>query len=189
MSLVCRLHWSTYLITPFPCFQPKITPDEFKAKALPLHVMLTHTPPSILKEGLIEEDGTEEKSPPVAESATNDIGLVGSLTLVPSSFSTGSYGWKGSKRVTVELQAGEVGPDGTREKVQVMLSYVCSVHESVLIAHCTIRHVAGLMQLYWEANQKRRGPKARRKTTPRTTVANRLKATQQKSKRSRMPNN
>ena len=122
---VCRPYINlTSRITIPRFFQPKFTPDEFKAKALPLHVMLTHTPPSIIKEGLIEEDGTEEKSPPVADSTTSDIGLVGSLTLVPSAFSTGSYGWKGSKRVTVELQAGEVGPDGTREKVQVILSYV-----------------------------------------------------------------
>jgi hypothetical protein len=44
------------------------------------------------------------------------------MTLVPSSFSTGSYGWKGSKRITVELQTSEDG--GAKEKVQVMFTYV-----------------------------------------------------------------
>jgi hypothetical protein len=50
-----------------------------------------------------------------------DDGFIGNLTLLPSSFTTGSYGWKGSKRIVVELQNGETGEDG-REKVQVMLT-------------------------------------------------------------------
>lgn len=54
---------------------------------------------------------------------TADVGFIGNLTLVPSSFSTGSYGWKGSKRITVELQASnEEGEGGTKEKVVVMFT-------------------------------------------------------------------
>lgn len=93
----------------------------FKAKALPLHLNLTHTPPSITKEGDIDDEGKEVGQTDTAA----DVGFIGNLTLVPSSFSTGSYGWKGSKRITVELQASdEEGEGGTKEKVVVMFTYV-----------------------------------------------------------------
>jgi hypothetical protein len=91
-------------------FQVAIPPTTFKATALPLHVNVTHTPPTIA-------DSDKE-----AESTTTvDPGFIGNLTLVPSSFSTGSYGWKGSKRITVELQNSE---EDVKEKVQVMLTCV-----------------------------------------------------------------
>ncbi|KAF9265819.1 hypothetical protein L218DRAFT_956795 [Marasmius fiardii PR-910] len=83
----------------------------FKSKALPLHVNVTHTPPTI----------PDDESVP---AATADPGFLSSLTLVPSSFATGSYGWKGSKRVTIELQNGE-GEE--KEKVQVMLTFNATV--------------------------------------------------------------
>jgi hypothetical protein len=68
---------------------------------------VTHTPPSL------PEAQAESASLPT------DIGQIGTLTLVPTSFKTNSYGWKGSKRITVELQ----GDDGAeKEKVQVMLT-------------------------------------------------------------------
>ncbi|KAF9009496.1 hypothetical protein BDQ17DRAFT_1421672 [Cyathus striatus] len=90
---------------------PAIPTSEFKSKALPLHINITHTPPSVL------EDDTDNAVP-------SDAGLIGNLTLIPSSFSTGSYGWKGNKRITVELQ----GSDGeSKEKVQVMLSINATV--------------------------------------------------------------
>ncbi|KAF8158725.1 hypothetical protein BJ912DRAFT_373620 [Pholiota molesta] len=103
---------------------PKLSPDAFKAKALPLHVILTHTPPSITKAGDINENGDEEKLEDISTAA--EVGLIGNLTLLPTSFSTGSYGWKGNKRVTVELQAGD-SEDGGREKVQVMLTINATV--------------------------------------------------------------
>ncbi|KAJ8481978.1 hypothetical protein ONZ45_g15121 [Pleurotus djamor] len=84
----------------------------FKAKALPIHVNLTHTPPSI----------PDDDSVPATSA---DPGFLGAVTLVPSSFNTGSYGWKGSKRITVELQNPEGGEDG--EKVQVMLTINATV--------------------------------------------------------------
>ncbi len=78
----------------------------FKSRALPLHVNLTHTPP------VIGDDDTKDV-------AQTDPGFVGSTTLVPSTFNTGSYGWKGNKRITVELENRETGE---KEKVQVMLT-------------------------------------------------------------------
>lgn len=79
----------------------------FKAKALPLHINITHTPPAAT-------EGT-------TEVAQTDPGFLGSSTLIPTSFNTGSYGWKGNKRLTVELENSE---SGEKEKVQVMLTYV-----------------------------------------------------------------
>ncbi|KAJ3868675.1 hypothetical protein EV359DRAFT_70443 [Lentinula novae-zelandiae] len=87
--------------------------SQFKAKALPLHVNVTHTPPSA---------GDDDTVP----STSADPGQLGSLTLVPSSFNTGSYGWKGSKRLTVELE----NDTGTKEKVQVMLTINATVLNS-----------------------------------------------------------
>ena len=80
--------------------------NAFKSRALPLHVNVTHTPP------VIADDDTQNV-------AQVDSGFIGSTTLVPSSFNTGSYGWKGNKRITVELQNSE---SGEKEKVQVMLT-------------------------------------------------------------------
>ncbi|PFH52495.1 hypothetical protein AMATHDRAFT_140125 [Amanita thiersii Skay4041] len=70
----------------------------FKAKARPLHVKLTDD---------------------VASDTASEGNTVGELTLNPSSFNTGSYGWKGSKRITVELDDAE---GGEKTKVQVMLT-------------------------------------------------------------------
>ena len=98
--------------------QAAIPASAFKAKALPLHVNITHTPPSIVT--------TED----VDAAAPEDVGLIGTLTLVPSSFSTGSYGWKGSKRITVELQDSESGEHG-KEKVQVMLKCVLFINKFI----------------------------------------------------------
>ena len=75
---------------------------------MPLHVNVTHTPP------VIGEADTQDV-------AQLDPGFIGSATLVPSSFSTGSFGWKGQKRVTIELLNNE---SGEKEKVQVLLTSV-----------------------------------------------------------------
>jgi len=46
------------------------------------------------------------------------------LSLQPGSFSTGTYGWKGSKRVTIEVD----NPDtGEKERLQVQLSFNATV--------------------------------------------------------------
>jgi hypothetical protein len=91
-------------------FQATLSTSAFKSRALPLHVNLTHTPPSISNEDTVP-------------AASADPGFIGSTTLVASSFSTGSYGWKGSKRIVVELENPE---GGEKEKVHVMLTYVPS---------------------------------------------------------------
>ncbi|KAK7055115.1 hypothetical protein R3P38DRAFT_2845194 [Favolaschia claudopus] len=91
---------------------PKAIPTAaFKSKALPLHVNLTHTPPSL-------SDGD---TIPVAQS---DPGHLGSVTLVAKSFKTGSYGWTGSKRLNIELLNPE---GGDKEKVSVMLTINATV--------------------------------------------------------------
>ncbi|KAG6845197.1 hypothetical protein H0H87_012524 [Tephrocybe sp. NHM501043] len=87
--------------------------DTFTSTALPLHVNLTHTPPTIA------DPYTEAVS-----VASVDPGFIGNVTLVPSTFSTGSFGWKGNKRITVELQGSE---GDQKEKVQVMLSINATV--------------------------------------------------------------
>ena len=51
--------------------------------------------------------------------ASTDPGFIGTSTLVPSTFATGSYGWKGNKRFTVELENPE---GGEKEKVHVMIT-------------------------------------------------------------------
>ncbi|KAF7307689.1 hypothetical protein MKEN_01128900 [Mycena kentingensis (nom. inval.)] len=87
-----------------------IPTSEFKSKALPLHVNITHTPPTL-----------EPGKTPIAKL---DPGHLGGLTLVATSFSTGSYGWKGAKRMTIELQNDE---SGEKEKVTVMLNINATV--------------------------------------------------------------
>ncbi|OSD02051.1 hypothetical protein PYCCODRAFT_1435730 [Trametes coccinea BRFM310] len=86
----------------------------FKARALPLHVNFTHTPP------VLADDGT-------ASLAAADPGFIGTTALVPTTFATGSYGWKGTKRVTLELQNPDEGAEGEKEKVHVMISCVFSL--------------------------------------------------------------
>ena len=39
------------------------------------------------------------------------------MTLVPTKFGTGSYGWKGTKQIQVMLE----GEDGKKEKVTVQI--------------------------------------------------------------------
>lgn len=89
--------------------QANLTSTQFKEKALPLHLNVTHTPPTIA-----------EDSVPATEA---DPGHLAAVTLTPSVFSAGSYGWKGSRRLTIEVD----GEDGKKEKVQVQLTYVPSI--------------------------------------------------------------
>ncbi|CDO68924.1 hypothetical protein BN946_scf185000.g67 [Trametes cinnabarina] len=86
----------------------------FKARALPLHVNVTHTPPVLADDGSVS-------------LASTDPGFISTATLLPSSFATGSYGWKGSKRITIELQNPEDGGEGEKEKVHVMLTINATV--------------------------------------------------------------
>lgn len=79
----------------------------FTDKALPLHVHITHTPP------VIDQDSD------AIPTTQADPGNICTATLLPSVFSTGSYGWKGNKRVTIEVP----NPNGGEpEKLHVMIS-------------------------------------------------------------------
>ncbi|KAG6831236.1 hypothetical protein H0H92_012033 [Tricholoma furcatifolium] len=93
--------------------KPSISAEAFNSAALPIHVNITHTPPTIA------DPETEAKS-----VASMDPGFIGNVTLIPSVFSTGSFGWKGNKRITVELESSE---EDEKEKVQVILSINATV--------------------------------------------------------------
>lgn len=81
----------------------------FKERASPLHVTVSQTPPTVKE----DDDG--------ASSAPVDPGFLGAVVLQPCTFTTGSYGWKGSKRLAIDI----VDPtSGEETKVQVMLTYV-----------------------------------------------------------------
>ncbi|RXW17970.1 hypothetical protein EST38_g7879 [Candolleomyces aberdarensis] len=110
--------------------KPAIPASDFKEKARPLHIHITHTPPAIDKKEEAKSDEEEDGDATAAQVAGTitspdapiDTGFISNLTLLPSSFSTGSYGWKGSKKINVELQGSEGG-----EKVQVMLTINATV--------------------------------------------------------------
>lgn len=98
---------------------PKTTmaASQFTAQALPLHVNITHTPPVL--------DSSAEGKEGATSVVHADPGFVGTTTLVPSVFSTGSYGWKGNKRLTIELPNPNGGDE--KEKVHVMLTINATV--------------------------------------------------------------
>lgn len=84
----------------------------FKSQAHPLHISITHTPPPV------------EDSDKKASGEPTDSGFLTALSLKPSSFTTGTYGWKGSKRITIEVD----NPDtGEKEKLQVQLTFNATV--------------------------------------------------------------
>lgn len=88
--------------------EPLPSKEEFKASALPLHVNITHTPPPIDQ----------------VSAASQTPGFMGHIVLTPTEFNTRSYGWKGSKKLYVELQNSE-GPD--KKKVWVQLNINATV--------------------------------------------------------------
>lgn len=104
-----RLKFRWFITNAKYSIQANLAPSAFKSKALPLHLNITHTPPV-----MTEDDST-------VPSASADPGFIGSATLLPSVFSTGSYGWKGNKRVTIEVPNPE---GGEGEKLQVMITCV-----------------------------------------------------------------
>lgn len=66
--------------------------------------------------------------PPIDKpaAATQALGFIGHLALAPTNFSTGSYGWKGYKKILVELERSE-GDGGEKEKVWVQLNINATV--------------------------------------------------------------
>ncbi|KAL1743675.1 hypothetical protein HDZ31DRAFT_74721 [Schizophyllum fasciatum] len=99
--------------------------SDFKASAMPLHLNITHTPPAI-SEKPSSKDGAKDKDADAAvvPVAHTDPGFLGSMTLVPTVFNTGSYGWKGNKRIQVEIMNSETGQ---KEKVQVQMTFNATV--------------------------------------------------------------
>ncbi|KAF8558500.1 hypothetical protein OG21DRAFT_1481481 [Imleria badia] len=87
--------------------QTSMAHSTFKSRAVPLHVSITTTAP----EG--------------QETASADPGFLTSTTLNASTFSTGSFGWKGHKRMVVELPKAE--GEGEGEKVHVTLTINATV--------------------------------------------------------------
>ncbi|KAG8719797.1 hypothetical protein FRC08_001984 [Ceratobasidium sp. 394] len=90
-----------------------LSPGDFKSKALPLHLNITHTPPKLA-------ESTEESEAP-AEPSSSDPGFIASIAMQPSTFATGSYGWKGSRRLTIPLG------DTEGETVTVMININATV--------------------------------------------------------------
>ncbi|KAG9081552.1 hypothetical protein FRC06_005507 [Ceratobasidium sp. 370] len=90
-----------------------LSPEDFKSKALPLHINITQTPPKLAE--------STEESEASAEPSSADPGFIASIAMQPSTFSTGSYGWKGSRRLTIPLG----GTDG--ETVTVMININAAV--------------------------------------------------------------
>lgn len=119
----------------------------FKARALPLHVHITHTPPVLssasskrkfdkdededegAEDGDAEEDEEDEEEgggKDLQDVVLSDPGYIGSATLVPTSFDNdgddgdggSGYGWAAEKRVPVE----SVGMEGGEVVVEVLFA-------------------------------------------------------------------
>ena len=100
--------------------QANLAASAFKERALPIHINITHTPPALVEPSSGGDGDDEGKGEAAVSVASADPGFIGTATLLPGTFSTGSYGWKGNKRFAVEID----GPVGGKEKVHVMLTYV-----------------------------------------------------------------
>jgi len=87
--------------------------EDFQKSALPLHVHFTHTPPSVSS----PEKGSSEPNKSI------DPGHLASVTMLPSTFSTGSHGWKASKPVAIELTDPSTGKK-TKVNVQISINAV-----------------------------------------------------------------
>ncbi|KAI0293414.1 hypothetical protein BC826DRAFT_1105068 [Russula brevipes] len=87
---------------------PKAIPaSAFKRGAVPLHVTVTDTPST---------GGNDDNN---ASEAPVDPRFLGAVALQPCTFTTGSYGWKGSKRLAVDI----IDPkSGETKKVQVIVN-------------------------------------------------------------------
>ena len=108
------------LLVPYCLFhKANLSVKTFKSQALPLHISVTHTPPPIV-------EGSGER----ALGDSTDPGFLAALSLQPCSFSTGTYGWKASKRVTIEVDNPNTGE---KEKLQVQLRYVLCVYLTLVV--------------------------------------------------------
>ncbi|KAG2140972.1 uncharacterized protein EDB93DRAFT_650975 [Suillus bovinus] len=86
--------------------QTGLSASAFKSRAQPLHVSISHTRPP-------------------ADVESTDPGFLEAMELVSTSFSSGSFGWKAGKRMTVHLPKLEGEEEG--ETVHVTLSINATV--------------------------------------------------------------
>ncbi|KIK15714.1 hypothetical protein PISMIDRAFT_16343 [Pisolithus microcarpus 441] len=87
-----------------------LTASAFKSRAAPLHLALSYNPFPGEGETIAVEAGGEEAS------------ILSTTTLTPSSFTTGSFGWKGSKRIAVSLKAPGEGGEDEGDTVHIMVN-------------------------------------------------------------------
>lgn len=93
-----------------------LTASAFKSRAAPLHLALSYNPfPGEGETVAVEASGGEEAS------------ILSTTTLTPSSFTTGSFGWKGSKRIAVSLKAPREGGEAEGDTVHIMLTVNATV--------------------------------------------------------------
>ncbi|KAI6123248.1 hypothetical protein EDD16DRAFT_686099 [Pisolithus croceorrhizus] len=92
-----------------------LTASAFKSRATPLHLALSYNPFPGEGETVAVEAGGEEAS------------ILSTTTLTPSSFTTGSFGWKGSKRIAVSLKAPREGGEAEGDTVHIMLTVNATV--------------------------------------------------------------
>ena len=88
---------------------------------------ITHTPATGIEDAKTSDaspsaeakDGDVERVP----VSTADPGAICSTTLLATTFGTGSYGWKGSKRVSIKLpNPNATGAEGEEETLTMMIS-------------------------------------------------------------------
>lgn len=92
-----------------------LTASAFKSRAAPLHLALSFNPFPGEGETVAVGEGEEQAS------------ILTTTTLTASSFSTGSFGWKGSKRIATPLKAPGEGGEAEEDTVHIMLTVNATV--------------------------------------------------------------
>lgn len=100
--------------------QISMAASAFLANALPITANITHTPPPLIDVNANANANEKEKDSDEAmvSTTTADTGFISGLKLLTTTFQTGSYGWKGNKRVMVEIK----NEKGEMEKVPVQVT-------------------------------------------------------------------
>lgn len=92
-----------------------LTASAFKSRAAPIHLALSFNPFPGEGETVAVGEGEEQAS------------ILTTTTLTASSFSTGSFGWKGSKRIAIPLKAPGEGGEAEEDTVHIMLTVNATV--------------------------------------------------------------
>ena len=87
---------------------------------------ITHTPATGIEDAKTADasasTGTKDGNVERVPVSTADPGAICSATLLATTFGTGSYGWKGSKRVSIKLPNPNATGTEDEETVTVMIS-------------------------------------------------------------------